>query len=280
MAQNPVSYENVNLRTIDQAVHDWFQKTVDAHVERPDGSRFRVPVQLSSGERAVSSREKRGMRDGNGVLILPIISIRRSAIEPTPQMSALGAETPFIQIAKRVQQKTNDMANLHAARDPAFRTPPKPIVYEVTTIPFPDRSVITYEVQVQAQFITQMNSILEKIFHELDLHKSFVAPFQNDGKHPQLGEDFEKRAKIDRGYAVGFMESVVSDNGNFEEFTDQERIVRWQTQVRVPAVLQLDPEGERPSVQRTTTAFGLQFAEESVKFVDDRSILDKIFGPG
>ena len=280
MSQNPVAYENVTLRTVDKAVYDWFDKTVDSHVERPDGNRFKVAVQMAAGERAVSSRERRGIRDANGVLILPIISLKRTGIDPTPQMSALGTETPFIQIAKRVQQKTNDLANLHTSRDPAFRTPAKPIVYEVTTIPFPDRSVISYDLQIQAQYIGQMNTILEKLFHELDLHKSFVAPFQNDGNHPQIGEDFEKRAKIDRGYVVGFMETQISDNGNFDEFTDQERIVRWQTQIRVPAVLQLDPEGERPAVQRTTTAFGLRFSEESVKFVTDRSELDKIFGPG
>ena len=54
---DPVSYSNVTLRTIDQAVHDWFERTVDAQVERPDGKLFKVPTQMSSGERAVTSRE-------------------------------------------------------------------------------------------------------------------------------------------------------------------------------------------------------------------------------
>lgn len=277
MSENPVTYQNVTLRTIDLAIQAWFDKTVDAQVERPDGKLFKVPCQMAAGERLVTSRERRGIRDKNGVLILPIVSLRRSAIEPSPVMSALGAETPFLQIAKRVQKKTNDLANLQAAREPAFRVA-KPVIYEVTTIPFPDRSIVTYEFQVQTQFITQMNTILEKVFHELDLHKSFVAPFDNDGRHPQLGVDFEKRTKIDTGYVVGFLESAMNDQGNFDEFTDQERIIRWATQIRVPCVLQLDPAGEKPSVQRITTAFGFKFGDEQVHIVDDPEEADKIFG--
>jgi len=269
----------VSFETIDQAIKDWFDKTVDAHVVHPNGERKKVSVGWSAGERWVSSRQRKGIRDDNGVLILPIISIRRSGIEPSPTMSALGTETPVLQVAKRISKKTNDLMNLNVARDPSHRVPPKPVVYEVTSIPFPDRNVLTYEVQIQAQYITQMNAIMEKIFHELDIGKSFVAPFDNDGKHPQIGVDFELRKKIDRDYVVGFFDSALSDGGNFEEFTDQERIVRFNTSIRVPAVLQLDPEGEKPSMQVVRTAFGLNFGEEQVTFVDDLADMEKIFGP-
>lgn len=270
--------QTITLETIDQAVKDWFDRTVDAHVTHPNGDRKKVSVGWSAGERWVSGRQRKGIRDNNGVLILPIISIRRSGIEPSPTMSALGTETPVLQVAKRITQKTNNLVNLMAKREGQFRTPAQPVVYEVTTIPFPDRNILTYEVQVQAQYIVQMNTILEKVFHELDIAKSFVAPFDNDGRHPQIGEDFEKRKKIDRDYVVGFFDSTVNDGGNFEEFTDQERIVRWNTTIRVPAVLQLDPEGEKPSIQTVRTAFGLNFSEERIKFVDNPDDLIKIFG--
>jgi hypothetical protein len=269
----------VTFETIDQAVKDWFDKTVDAHVVHPNGERKKVSVSWSAGERWVSSRQRKGIRDANGVLILPVISIRRSGIEPTPTMSALGTETPTLQVARRISKKTNDLMNLWTKRDPGHRTPAKPVVYEVTTIPFPDRNVLTYEIQVQAQYITQMNAIIEKIFHQLDIGKSFVAPFDNDNRQPQTGVDFETRKKIDRDYVVGFFDSNISDGGNFEEFTDQERIVRFDTTIRVPAVLQLDPEGTKPSIQVVRTAFGLNFGEEQVCFVDDPEDIEKIFGP-
>lgn len=275
-----INYEiqNVTLETIDIAIKDWFDKTVDAHVSHPSGERKKVTVGWSAGERWVTGREKKGIRDSNGVLILPIISIRRSGMEPGSVMSALGIETPTLQISKIISEKTNNLQNLWKQRASGRRLPTKPIVYEVTTIPFPDRNTLTYEIQVQTQYITQMNSILEKMFHELDIGKAFVAPYENDGRHPPIGEQFEERKKIDRGYVVGYFDTALNDNGNLEEFTDQERIIRFSTTIRVPTVLQLDPEGEKPSVNVTRTAFGLNFSEERVQFVDNPDDIDKIFG--
>jgi hypothetical protein len=273
-----VPYENITIENVDLAVTDWFDRTVDAHVAFPNADRKKVPVIFASGERWVTSRSRRGIRDKNGILILPIVSVRRTAIEPKADMQALGTETPKIQIARRISAKTNDLRNLSSLRNPALRKDDR-AVYEVTTIPFPDRSIIRYELLVQAQYVTQMNSILEKIFHELDLQKSFVAPLQNDGRHPQIGVEFENRIPLSQHYVVGFFQSNMSSGDNFEEFTDQERIVKWTTEITVPATLQLDPEGEKPSVQVEETAFDVAFGDENVCFVDDPRELEKIFGP-
>jgi hypothetical protein len=137
---------------------------------------------------------------------------------------------------------------------------------------------MTYELVVHAQYTSQMNSIIEKMFHELDLHKSFVAPLDNYNRHPQIGVSFEERTKTDFSYVVGFFDSSLNDGSNFEEFTDQERIIKYSTSIKVPSVLQLDPEGEKPSVQTEKTAFALSFGREDVQFVDDPAELDKIFG--
>lgn len=271
-------YTNVTLKTVDSAIRDWFDKSVDSHVSYPNGSRKKVAITFSAGERWVTAREKKGVRDDNGMLILPIISLRRTSIEPTPTMSALGAETANLQISRRISPKTNDLMNLDRARQPQNRFPAPPVVYEVATIPFPDRSILTYEMQVQAQYVNQLNEILEKIFHELDINKSFVAPFENDNKRAQIGEEFEDRKKIDRAYVVGFFEQTLSDSGNLEEFTDQERIVRFNTSFTVPAVLQLDPEGENPVIKVERTAFNIGFSDENVILVDNPEDFEKIFG--
>lgn len=271
-------YQNVTLETVDQAVNDWFDKVVDSHVYDANRTRKKVTVSFSSGERWISSREKKALRDKNGVLVLPIISIRRTGIEPDVSMSALGVETAKIQLSKKISGKTNDLMNLNVNRDASQRIPAKPAVYEVTTIPFPNRSVLTYDVQIQTQYIVQMNSIIEKIVHELDLRNSFVAPLENKKKHAQVGVDFESRKPMDRGYVVGFFDSTLGDGGNLEEFTDQERIVRFNTTIRVPAVLQLDPEGEQPAIQVERTAFNINFGSETVSFLDNQEDIDKIFG--
>lgn len=274
--------QEVTIETIDQAVKDWFDKTVDAHVEFPNGDRRKVPVIFSSGERAVTSRQRKGMRDNNGVLILPLISVRRSGISPQPTMQALGTEVDHMTVSKLISGKSNDLQNLYTKRDPTFRSPNPPSVYEVTTIPFPSSTIFSYELVVQTQYITQMNKIVQKLFHELELQKTFVAPFENQHRHPPDGHGPHRPPNelMDRGYVVGFFDNDVTDSGNFEEFTDQERIIKFNTSFTVPATLQLDPEGERPSVQKEYTAFGLKFSDEKFHFVDDPLELELIFGRG
>lgn len=273
-----VKYDNITLETIDRAIYDWLNKTVDSHVAYPNGERKKVPIVMASGERWVTARERKGLRDGNGVLILPIVSLRRSMVDTLPTSMTLGTETANIQISRRVSKKTNELMNLRKLRNAVFRNSIKPTVYEVFTIPFPDRCKVVYELQVQTQYITQMNTILEKLFHELDISRSFVAPFDNDGRHPPLGEEFKDRGQIRGSFVVGFFGESINGMDNFEEFTDQERIVRFSTSIEVPTVLQLDPEGEKPTVNVSRTAFSLGFSDESVHFVDNIDELEDIFG--
>ncbi len=269
--------QTVTLETVDQAIKDWFDRTVDAHVEQPNAPRRKVPVIFSSGERFVTSRQRKGIRDKNGVLMLPIVSVRRTGIDPQPDMQALGTETARLSFSRQVSGKTNTLMNLNTSREPAQRMR-EPVVHEITSIPFPDRNVMTYEIMVQAQYTSQMNSILEKMFHQLDLQRSFVAPFLNDDRQPPRGEPFETREPLKTGYVCGFFDANMSDSGNFDEFTDQERIVRYTTSITVPTTLQLDPEGVEPSLKVERTAFGLNFGDESVRFVDDPYELEIIFG--
>lgn len=270
-----VEFEPQTMETVDRAVRDWFDKTVDAHVTTQSQDRSKVRVVFSAGERIALGR--RGIRDAQGMLILPIISIRRSGVEQDLTMSALGAQTGKLTIARRVSEKSSDLVNavqrVSSAGIPVY-SPSPPVVYEVASIPFPERNVFSYELVIQASYTLQMNSILEKLFSQLDVRKSFVAPFQNDGKHSLNGEDLESRKSFKGGYACGFFETTFSDQSNFDEFTDQERIVKYSTTFRVPANLHLEVEGEKPSVSFEKTAYTVGFKERVVSAAEGA----KIFG--
>ncbi len=272
-------YQDVKLETVDRAIRDWFDKTVDAHVMTASKERKKVPVIFASGERFVTARERKGIRDKNGVLILPIISLRRTGIAPDGTMQSLGIDTGILQIAKKISGKTNNLQNLEMLKQPSQRLPYSPLVYEVTTIPFPSRSILNYELTVQAQYTTQMNAIWEKIFYTQNLQNSFVAPLDNDNYDPPEGDPLGKRTGLKQSYVVGFFDSDSADIGNVDEFTDVERIVMYSTSFYVPATLQLDPEGERPSLRTEKTAFGLRFGDETTSIVDSPADLEKIFGP-
>ena len=108
MSDKP-AYRPVTLETVDKAVKDWFDLTVDAHVKHPNDEIKKVPVRYASGERWVTSKTKKAFRDDNGVLILPVIAIRRSNIERDVTKLALGTETPSIKISKIVSEKSNNL---------------------------------------------------------------------------------------------------------------------------------------------------------------------------
>jgi hypothetical protein len=276
MAEEKVEIPNFSIETIDQAITDWFSKTVDAHVECPGFDRKKVPVIFAAGERWTSRSIKSGFRDTNGVLILPIISIHRNGIEQDTSMSALGVETPNMQISKLISPKTNLLMNSISSRNQQLQKMHSSAVYEVTTLPFPDISILVYEIVIQTQYIVQMNNIIEKIAFELDMQKSFVMPIDNDGRHAPTGEQFEDRKKIVGGYFVGLIESA-NHESNFQEFTDQERIVRYTMSVRVPAYTHTQPEGEKTVAKVERTSFSLNFKSEESHFVDDFMELELIF---
>ena len=274
-------YQNITMEDVDQSIYDWFDRTVDAFIETPTQKSKKVPVIFASGERWSTARDKRGLRDKNGLLILPLISVRRTGMDRDRTMSALGTEQGTLTIARRVDKKTNTVQNAISSRTLPNRDRRDRVVYELTKIPMPDWFVTTYEITVQSQYIVQMNEIIEKIFNSLDIQNQFVAPLLRSKfeQGPTAGVEFEKRERLQGYYFVGMLDTTLSDAGNFEEFTDQERIVKYSFNVTVPTYLQLDPRGERPAVQTEKTAFEVQFTDENVSFVDDEDELNEIFSP-
>lgn len=273
-------YQNIGIEDLDWAIYNWFDKIVDVHVKTPNNKLEKVPTLFASGERWATARDKRGIRDKNGVLILPLISIRRTAIKRDRTQQSLGTEQETLSISRQIDKKTNVVQNAISSRVLSKRNANKKVVHEITTIPFPDWCVTTYNCVIQTQYITQMNDILEKIFNSLNLQNSFVMPV-DESKINNKNEDpnikFDDRKIMNGYYFVGFLDTNINDAGNFDEFTDSERIVRYSFDITVPTYLQLDPEGKKPAVQVETTAYELKFPSENVKFVDDPLELEQIF---
>lgn len=274
------AYQGITIEDVDQSIFDWFDRIVDVHVEFPTREVRKVPVVFGSGERwsTNTAAKERGYRDKNGVLILPIISLRRTSMVRDRSRSALGTETKRLTFSKRIDGKTSLVQNAISARTLPNQASKEKVVYEVTSIPFPDWFITNYEVVVQTQYIKQMNEVIEKVFNSFSLQNQLVAPlamsrFESD---PDTTE-FEDRKLMEGYYFVGIVEGDMSDTGNFEEFTDQERIVRYTFGITVPTYLQLDPQGTRPAIQTQETAFDIRFSDENVCFVDSQTELDTVF---
>ena len=279
-ASGRYSIKNVTLETVDSAVRDYFDKKISISVDTEKG-RNKVPVIFAAGERWKMIRDNKGLRDENGTLILPVIAIRRTNIDRTPGMRALGQETPFITVSKRIHDKTGNIQNLVNTRKlngfPQLRKSP---VFEYLTIPFPDFAVVFYEIVIWTQYQTQMNEILQKIFYNYEHMDSFVMPVEYDGK----------KRKGNSYYFVGFRDGTVLPQSNVEEFTNQERIIKYSYTIKVPAYFILDPDdeslayGRNKSQSSTDDGSKVVFKDQSVTDVKlKESIIsleefEKLFG--
>lgn len=290
----PFTARTIRTEDVDRGVKRWFDKVADPHVEYPDGSRRKVPIKFSSGERWVTSADRQGIRDRNGQLILPVIHISRTVFDPTSRDTALGANVPRLQVARLISQKTSHLANLDLRRPISQRRLRDGAVYEIVTIPFPVNGQMSYKVSIQAQSMQQMNQIQEKILSRIEFFDvpSFVISLSADERQvgipdgdgstelrPEDDAPYDTRPPLSDYYFVGYLDGDWGSEGNLDEFTDQERIIELAFSFYVPVALQLDPDGTRPAVQVEQTAFSVKMGAEEVHVVDDPADLDKIFGP-
>jgi hypothetical protein len=226
----------VTIETVDQAAVDYFDKKLDVHVNA-ERSRKKVPVMFASGERWKLIRKNK-FRDENGTLILPIISVRRVDIDRTPGFGGMAQEVPSITVSKIIHPKTGNVKNLLKARreNKYFPSIEKAgsVVREYLTLPFPDFCTIYYEVSIWTQYQTQMNDILERIFYKFEHMDQFVMPVEYEGR----------LMKGNSYYFVGFRDGNVTPQSNTEDFTDQERIIKYTYNFRTPVYLLLDPDDE------------------------------------
>jgi hypothetical protein len=258
----------VEIEDIDSSVFDYFDKKLALTVDGTDGRR-KVPVVYATGERWKLIR-KSNFRDEHGTVILPLMSINRINIDKTPGFGGLGQQVDSITISNRVHDKTANLQNLLSQRK--FNNFPEikkdVVVRDYLTIPFPKFITVFYEVTVWAQYQTQMNEIMEKIFYNQDFRTdSFVIPLSYDGKKP---------AK-DGYYFTAFREGMVTPETNFKEFTDQERIVKYIFTIKVAAYLILNPKDETLSygkdedkkvVYKTQSSIGISLKEQVISLED------------
>ena len=72
--------EPSNLETIDEAVYNWVNEELNIFANTNRGW-AKVPVIWVSAERAVQSKANKSLRDKEGALIFPIITIERTDVE-------------------------------------------------------------------------------------------------------------------------------------------------------------------------------------------------------
>ena len=253
------------IEDVDRALFNLFDKELPLLFKTKEATQ-RIPVIYATGERFAVLRRKRPLRDKNGALILPLISIMRTGVSQEAQMGP-GQGGPMI-IRKRLSEGDKDYQRI--LNKPKFKNQddapsiqhriitedgvqdtgslpgqaatrrtddgPIPLKYrngnlleadigknivEVVTIPPVKYYTSTYEITFWAQYTQQMN----------DMIMAMMSLYQNNHRRTF-------RLETEKGYwFVGYVGDALSPGNNFDDFTDNERIVRYSFEVTVPGYI-------------------------------------------
>lgn len=254
------------IEDIDRALFNLFDKDLPLTYSYKKESK-RIPVVFAAGERFALIARKKPLRDKTGVLILPVISIMRSALSQDNEMGfASNTVAPHI-IKKKLSRKdpryqqllnkaglknSDDLVTKEAflndnAAEPLSGAKAGRIatrrdetivrnnvkagnllspdlgnnIYEVIEMPPPAFVMATYDITIWAQYVTQMNDIVMAI----------MTNTQNYAKRTF-------RLETKKGYSfIAYVEPEFSPGNNFDDFTDDERIIKTSFSIKVPGYL-------------------------------------------
>tara|TARA_Y100000034_G_C6888557_1_gene408359 strand:+ start:978 stop:1844 length:867 start_codon:yes stop_codon:yes gene_type:complete len=160
------------LETIDEAFFDYIDQKINIFSTTNKGWK-KVPTIWLSAERSYQIKNNKNLRDSNGSIILPVITIERTAVVKDPQRKGIyyGNIPPVndekggsIVIARKINQdKTANFANADALRTRKqinFPRPNNKVVYQTVTMPMPVYIDINYSLTLRTEHQQQMNEIV------------------------------------------------------------------------------------------------------------------------
>tara|TARA_B100000941_G_C28478870_1_gene540903 strand:- start:128 stop:1402 length:1275 start_codon:yes stop_codon:yes gene_type:complete len=162
------------IENIDAAMMSYLLQTMAIFTSTNKGW-SKVPVVWSSSERAFQSKRGQEIRDSQGTLVLPIITVERVSVvkdlarkgtiygNPMPTNDEKGGVIP---IAREInQEKTSNFTNADVRRLTAGKINfPAPVgdkvVYSTVFIPLPVYITATYAIKIRTEYQQQMNDII------------------------------------------------------------------------------------------------------------------------
>jgi hypothetical protein len=214
-----IPFRPSDIENMDRAMYEWLEQQIKSFSQTfKDWTE--IPVLWVSGERAVQIKKNKGLRDDDGALILPIITLTRTGLEKDLKRKGViqahlpevndykGGVAGHLTVARKVNtRKTGDFANAVSNRTftggkPAinFNTRGRrtqKVVYDLYTVPTPVYVTGKYEIGIRTEYQQQMNELLTPLIVYTGGVNQFV--LRRDG---HLYEGFvEQNVKFDNSVA-------------------------------------------------------------------------------
>jgi len=239
-----VEFQNNSFELIDRSFFEFFTEDLNLHANSFDGWNP-VPVVWGTPERAFQAKNNKELRDEDGALVLPIVSVWRtglsnsldkkgSAVNVIPPKP--GAKGGSIIIHREVnQEKTSNFQRKDFFNSTLGELIGKPamsskIVYDSYSIDMPVYSIFTYKVQITAQYQQQLNEILQPILNYGFGHKYFTIHKYNHTLEVFPQSDFTPLdsdvTESERLYEVTATFDVLANTSGDGDNSQKPRVVR------------------------------------------------------
>jgi len=285
------------IEDVDRAFFECFEKEVCLEVEADIGKSQKVPTIFAAGERWSMLKNGRAIRDENGTLILPLLTIRRTGIEQDSSADIAGRgmnqQTGNFTITRKLDYKdrkyqniinklglenqknlgvkrSDDPEQLLTDRETGEHSRDLDIInggllapkidkniYQIITLPSPQFFTATYEITIWAQYAVHMNQMLEKLM------SSYLPTGQRTLK-----------LNTPKGYwFIAYFDSGYQSEDNVEEYTSSELIRKCKFQIKVPAYLISSsapgvPKGARSHISAPVISFAIAGEEVDTELVN------------
>jgi hypothetical protein len=243
MADDSVlTIEPSKIETVDFALFEWMDKTMDIHATTNKGF-GKVPVVWVSGERSFQIKSRKELRDSEGSLIFPAISVERTTINKNPtRRGSLQAFLPpinkynnfNIHVHSQVKQtKSSDYAATNSKKSFGQQNFPfdnPNVVYDNYYIKAPTYVDMSYLITLRTEYQQQMNEVLQPFIVKTGNINSFV--IEKDGHRYEA-----------------FIQPDYAPQNNVATLNNEERIYQTQITVNVLAYLYgSGPNDDEPKV--------------------------------
>ena len=273
-----ISFEPSTLETIDFAVHDFIDQELNIFCTTNKGFK-KVPVIWQATERAFQIKDDKNLRDDNGTLIFPMITISRTGFEKslTDKGVFYGNTYPIddakggsITIARRIgPNKTANFLNADAYRKKndivgnqgtpgaqqinfpdRRKVNEKRVVYETLTIPTPAYVSVDYNIKIRTEYQQQVNEIVQPFVTVTNGINYLI--FKRDGHSYEA-----------------FVQSDFASTNDITELGDESRIYETEIGIRVLGYLIGGGKNEkRPNVVVRENAVDIKAPRERVMVGD------------
>jgi hypothetical protein len=252
-----IHFEVSTIETIDKSVLN-FVKGLNLGTETNKGFKP-VPVIWGTAERAYQVKKNKDIRDKQGLLILPIISIKRmSFTKSRVSPGAFQGNVPehadsdggSLSVSRVLyQQKTMEFANADALKLYGQKNYPSQnpkIVYKTVSVPMPVNVEVMYEITLRTEYQQQMNDLMTP-FATRPGTVNFVRLIEKDHKYE------------------GFIQESYSSSDNLADFSGDER--KFETKIQLKVIGYIVGEGknrEKPHYSIKENAVEIKIPRERI----------------